>query len=155
MKVILLQDVEGVGKKYEVKDVKDGYARNFLLPKNLVRPATKSALKWLEDQKEVIEKEAEEDLKKAQETASKLDDLELNIAVKIGDEGQMFESISAQKIAEQLKEAGFEIKKSQIKLSEPIKELGEFPVKIDLEHNLEVEINLIISGEKTEKKEEE
>ncbi len=154
MKVILLQDVEGLGKKYEIKDAKDGFARNFLLPKKLVKPATKQALKWLDDQKEIIEKEAEEDLKKAQELASKLDGIEINIEVKVGEEGQLFESITSLKIAEKLKETGFEVKKSQIKLLQPIKELGEFPVKIDLDHNLEVEITVIIAGEKTEKEKE-
>lgn len=155
MKVILLQDVEDLGKKYEVKEVKDGYARNFLLPKKMAKPATKQALKWLEDQKEIIEKEAEEDLKKAQELASKLDGLEISMDVKVGEEGQLFESINFQKITDKLKEMGFEVKKSQIKLQEPIKELGEFPVKINLDHNLEAEIKVIISAEKAEAKEEE
>lgn len=150
MKVILLQDIEGLGKKYEVKDVKDGHARNFLLPQKLVRPATKAALKWLEDQKELIEKAAEEDLKKSQELASGLDGLELNIAVKIGEEGQLFESVNSQKIVEKLKEMGFEVKKSQVLLASPIKEVGEFPVKINLEHNLEAEIKIIIVEEKQE-----
>lgn len=151
MKVILLQDVESLGKKYEIKDVKDGYARNFLLPQKIAMPATKQALKWLSDQKEIIEKQAEEDLKKAQSLASELDGLELNIAVKIGEEQQLFESINSQKIAEKLKEIGFEIKKSQVKLENPIKELGEFPVNISLDHNLEAEIKVIITEEKTEK----
>lgn len=155
MKVILLQDVESLGKKYEVKDVKDGYARNFLLPEKLVKPATKQALKWLSDQKEVIEKEAEEDLKKAQELASNMDGLELNIQVKVGEEGQLFESINSQKIIEKIKEMGFEIKKSQVKLEEPIKELGEFPVSINLDHNLEVEIKVIITSENNKEKVEE
>ena len=147
MKVILLQDVDGLGKKYDLKEVKNGYAKNFLLPQELARAATKKALKWLDDQKEIISKEAEEDLKRAQELASKLDGAEVAIDVKIGEEGQLFESINNQKIAEKLKELGFEIKKSQIKLEEPIKELGEFPIKISLDHNLEVEISLVISGE--------
>ena len=151
MKVILLQDVESLGKKYEIKDAKDGYARNFLLPQKIARPATKQALKWLSDQKEIIEKQAEEDLKKAQSLASELDGLELNIAVKVGEEQQLFESINSQKIAEKLKEIGFEIKKSQVKLENPIKELGEFPVNISLDHNLEAEIKVIITEEKTEK----
>ena len=154
MKVILLQDIEGLGKKYEVKDVKDGYARNFLLPQKLARPGTKEALKWLAEQKEVIEKQAEEDLKKSQELASNLDGLELNIFVKVGDEGQLFESITGQKIVEKLKEMGFEVKKSQIKLEEPIKELGEFAVGIVFEHNLEVEIKIIVAEEKKDKKED-
>jgi len=146
MKVILLQDVDGLGKKYEIKDVKDGYARNFLLPKNLVKPATRQALKWLETQKEIIQKAVEEDLKKAQDLASQVDGLELNIAVKVGDGGQLFESINNQKIVEKLKEMGFEIKKSQINLENSIKELGEFPVKINLEHNLEAEIKVIVTA---------
>ncbi len=148
MKVILLQDTEGLGKKYETKDVKSGYARNFLLPQRLARAATKDALKWLRDQKELIEKEAEEDLKKAQVLASGLDGLELTISVKVGEEGQLFESINNQKVAEKLKEIGFEVKKSKIILKEPIKELGEFLVNVSLDHNLEAEIKLIIIEEK-------
>ena len=148
MRVILLQDVEKVGKKYEVKEVADGYARNFLIPKGLAKPATEGNLKWLEAQKEALRKRAEEELKKVQEQASNLDGLEVVIPVKIGDEGQLFESINTQKISEKLKELGFEIKKSQIALEEPIKELGEFPVKIHFEHNLEAEIRVIVSEEK-------
>ena len=155
MKVILLQDIEGLGKKYEIKEVKNGHARNFLIPKKMVRAATKQALKWLADQKEVIKKEAGEDLKKEQALASELNGAELNIAVKVGDEGQLFESINSQKIVEKLKEMGFEIKKSQIKLENPIKELGEFPVSIILDHNLEAEIKVIITVEKNNKEIEE
>jgi large subunit ribosomal protein L9 len=150
MKVILLQDIEGLGKKYEIKEVRDGHARNLLLPEKMARAATKEALKWLSDQKGVIEKEVEEDLKKEQAIASNLDGLEVSIAVKVGDEGQLFESINAQKIIEKLKEMGFEIKKSQVKLDNPIKELGDFPVSISLSHNLEAEIKVIVLAEKEE-----
>ncbi|MEK7658288.1 MAG: 50S ribosomal protein L9 [Patescibacteria group bacterium] len=148
MKVILLQDVEGLGKKYDVKEVKNGHARNFLIPQGIAKIATKQALKWLETQKELIEKEAEEDLHRAQEMASKLDDLEVIVALKVGEEGQFFESVNSQKISEKLKELGFEIKKSQVLLENPIKELGEFPVKISLDHNLEIEIRVIVVEEK-------
>ncbi len=148
MKVILLKDIEDLGKKYEIKEVKDGYVKNLLLPEKLVKPATKEALQWLESQKEVIAKEVEEDLKKSQDLASKIDGIEVNLSVKVGDEGQMFESINTQKISEKLKEMGFEIKKSNISLENPIKELGEFPVKLNLDHNLEVEIKIIITEEK-------
>jgi large subunit ribosomal protein L9 len=155
MKVILLQDVEDLGKKYEVKEVKDGYARNFLLPNKLAKAATKQALKWLNDQKEVIEKEAEEDLKKAQELASQLDGLEVAISIKVGDEGQLFESINSQKIADKLKELGHEVKKSQVLLEAPIKETGEFNVNINLAHNLEAEIKVIVLAEDSKAKSEE
>jgi len=149
MKIILLQDIESVGKKYEVKEVKDGYARNFLISKDLAKRATKQALEWLESQKELIEKEIEEDLKKVQEMASRLDGLEVPMAVKVGEEGQFFESITAVKISEKLKEMGFDIKKSEIALEEPIKTTGEFLIKINLDHNLEAEINLVITPEKS------
>lgn len=148
MKVILLKDIQDLGKKYEVKEVKNGHARNFLIPQGLAKTATKQALKWLKTKKESIEKEIEEDLKKEQEIASNLDGLELNISVKVGKEGQLFESINSQKIADKLKELGYEVKKSKIILEEPIKVLGEFPIKISLEHNLEVEVTVIIVEEK-------
>ena len=155
MKVILLQDVEGLGKKYEVKEVKDGYARNSLIPEKKVRAATEQALEWLASQKDVIDKEIEEDLKKAQALASSLDGLEVSVQVKIGDEGQLFESINSQKISDKLKEMGFEVKKSQIKLENPIKETGEFPVSVSLDHNLEAEIKVIISPEESKSESEE
>lgn len=152
MRVILLKDVEKVGKKFEVKEVKDGFARNFLIPQGLVKLATKEALIWLETQKEIEEKKAEEGLKKIQEIASAVDDQEIIIPVKLGEQDQLFESITIQKISEKLKEAGFNIKKTQIDLPEPIQELGEFPVKIKFEHNLEAEIRVIVTKE--EEKEE-
>ena len=148
MRVILLQDIENLGKKYDVKEVADGYARNFLIPKGLAKPATEEALKWLETQKEAEAKKAEEELKMVQERATAIDGLEVIIPVKIGEDGQLFESITSQKISEKLKELGFEIKKTQIDLLEPIKELGEFPVKIKFEHNLEAEIRVIVIEEK-------
>ena len=155
MKVILLQDIENLGKKYEVKEVKSGYARNFLIPQGLVKPATKEALKWLEAQKKTEEAKAEEDLKKAQALASNIDGQELMISVKIGGKGELFEKINTQKISDSLKEIGFDVKKNQIELLEPIAELGEFPVRIKLPHNLEAEIKIIVVAEKTNIEEEE
>lgn len=154
MKVILLQDVDKIGKKYEIKEVKDGYARNFLIPKGLAKLATKEVLLWLETQKEIEGQKAEEELKKIQEIASAVDDQEIIISVRTGDQDQLFESITAQKISEKLKEAGFNIKKSQIDLPNPIKESGEFPVKIKFEHNLEAEIKVIVNKEEKEELEE-
>ncbi len=147
MRVILLQDIEKLGKKHDIKEVKNGYARNFLIPKGLAKPATKETLEWLDLQKEIGAKKAEEELKKIQETASSVDGQEIVIAVKTGEEDQLFESITNQRIWEKLRELGFNIKKSQIDLPEPIKELGEFPIKIKLEHNLESEIKVIVVKE--------
>jgi len=148
MRVILLQDVENLGKKYDIKEVKEGYARNFLFPKNLAKLATKETMKWLEIQKEIETKKAEEALKKIQDLASAIDGQEIIVPVKTGEDGQLFESVTSQKIVEKLKEAGFNIKKNQIDLLKSIKELGEFPVKIKFEHNLEAEIKVIVVEEK-------
>jgi large subunit ribosomal protein L9 len=148
MKVIILQDVENLGKKYEVKEVASGYARNFLIPKGLIKEATRANLKWLETQKEIEAKKAEEELKQIQEFASSIDGQEIVMPVKVGEEGQLFESVTPQKISEKLKESGFDIKKNQIELLDPIKEPGEFPIKVKFGHNLEAEIRIIIVEEK-------
>ena len=148
MKVVLLQDIDKLGKKYEVKNVSDGYARNSLIPQGLVKPATEASLKWLETQKEILRKKAEDALKQVQESASSLDGAEVVIQVKVGDDDQLFESVTQQKIADKLKESGFEVKKNQILLESPIKLLGEYPVKVRLEHNLEPEIKVMIIEEK-------
>ena len=151
MKIILLKDVDKLGKKYEIKEVKDGFARNFLIPKGLVKPATKEALAWLEKNKEIEEKKAEEKLKKVQTFASSLDGVEVLIPVKIGENEQLFESITVQRILEKLREMGFEINKNQIELSKPIEGIGEYPLKIKFDHNLESEIKVIVIEEKEEK----
>ncbi|MDO8663323.1 MAG: 50S ribosomal protein L9 [Candidatus Wildermuthbacteria bacterium] len=148
MRVILLKDVENLGKKHEIKEIKAGFARNFLIPRGQAKPATREALKWLGVQKEIEEKKAEGELKKFQDFASSLDGQEVSIAVKVNPEGRLFESITAQKISDKLKGLGFDVKKNQLDLSQPIKELGEFPIKLKLPHNLESEIKVIVTEEK-------
>ena len=147
MKVILLQDISDLGKKYDLKDVPDGYGRNFLIPKNLAKQADRESLAWLAKQKLDREHKAEEDLKKVQKTASELDGREIEFTIKVGDEGQLFESINQLKISKKLKENGFDVRKDQINLKDPIKEVGEFPIKITLDQGLEIEITLIITGQ--------
>ena len=147
MKVILLKDVEKLGEKFEIKEVKDGYARNFLFPKGLAKQATESALKWLEMQKEIASQKAEEELKQIEKLVAKVDGLEVVIPVKVGDNDQLFEKITAQKISKKLKEDGLEIKKNQIILEAPIEKVGEYSVKIKFEHNLEGEIKVIVNNE--------
>jgi len=148
MKVVLLQDIDKIGKKYDVKNVSDGHARNFLIPQGLAKPATEESMKWLETQKEIITKKAEEALKETQGFASNIDGAEVIIPVKIGKDEQLFESITPQKICEKLKELGFEVKKTQIVMEKNIKALGEYPIKVRLEHNLEPEIKIMVIEEK-------
>jgi len=148
MKVILIKDIEKLGKKYEVKEISSGYARNYLIPKKLVVQATDKLLKWAETERKGQEQKAEEKLKKISNSVSEIDGLEVEILVKVGEDGQLFEKINQQKISDALKKLGYEIKKTQIELEEPLQEIGEFPVKLKFQDNLEGEIKIIIGEEK-------
>lgn len=147
MKVILLKDVEELGKKGDVKNVADGYARNFLFAKNLAKPATKQALKELEAEKELEAQIAEQELKKIEEIVSRIDGLELEITEKMDETGKLYGAINEVKIAKIFKDKGLNIKKKQIKIPQPIKAVGEYPVIITFDHGLEAEIKIIIVEE--------
>jgi len=151
MKVILLKDVEKLGKKGDIKEVADGYARNFLIPEKLVALASKSEIAKIEAQKEIEAKQAEKELARYQEIATQMDGLELEISVKIDEEGKLFGAINANQISEKLQEKGFEIKKGQVKLEESIKETGEHEVTVELPHNLEAKVKVIVTEEIKEK----
>jgi len=145
MKIILLKDIEKIGKKFDVKEAADGYVRNLLIPKGLVKPATEANLKWLEAEKGKEAKIAEGELKQIQEVVSKIDGVELIVNTKVGKGEKIFGSVTATKISDLLKEMGFDIKKSQIELEKPLKEIGEWPVKVSFPHGLEAEIKVIIT----------
>ncbi len=148
MKVILLQDIDKLGKKGDLKEVADGYARNLLFPKKMAVLANKSEILKLKKQKEIDKEKAEEELIHFQEIASQIDGFELEIPAKIGEDNKLFGAITVLKISEELKKNNFEIEKDQIKLEEPIKETGEYEIPIELPHNLEAKIKLIIIEEK-------
>ena len=147
MRVILLEDIDELGKKEEIKEVADGYARNFLIPQAVAKPITKEISSQLDRKQEEKVAKAEDALQEAQKTALSLEGVEIVISVKSGKKGELFESVSAQKIADELETKGFNLKKSQIKLEKPIKEVGEFPIKVVFDHGLEAEILLIILEE--------
>lgn len=144
MKVILLQDVKKVGKKWEVKNVSDGYARNFLLPNKLARPATPMALKELNKEMNKQEEVATEELQKTEELAASLDGYELAMEEKAGDTGKLYASVSDDKILKALAKNGFKVRKDSINLPNPIKEVGEYEVFLEFDHGLEAEIKVII-----------
>lgn len=146
MKVILLQDIKNIGKKWEVKKVSDGYARNFLLPKKLVRVATPEALRELQSEMEKQEEKATMDLEKTEELVASLDGYELVLEEKVGEGGKLYAGMTADKIAKELKKKGFNVKGSQVNLEEPIKEAGEYNIALEFDHGLEAEIKIIIEA---------
>ena len=147
MKVILLEDVENLGKKWDVKEVADGYARNFLIPQNLVKPASSAEIEQAEKMRQEAETKAQKELAGVEKMASQLDGYELKISVQVGEDGQLYAAVNSPKISSALGAEGFKVSQKQIKISEPIKELGEFPVVIEFDHGLEVEIQVIVEAE--------
>ncbi len=148
MRVILLKDVKNLGKKDEIKRVSDGYGRNFLLRQNLAKIAGHAEEKMIEKKKKIEEIEMEKQRKEEKETAEKIKNVSLEIKVKAGKKDELFESIGAQKISEKIKEKGFDIEKEQVGIDSPIKELGDYRVKINFKHADSAEIKLKISKEK-------
>ncbi len=144
MKVILLRDIKKLGKKFEVKEVSPGYARNLLIPNGYAILADKQSLKRLEIQKNIEMKKTEERQRENEKMIKELEGKEIKIDTKIGDKGQLFETINEQKIADKLKEMGFAVEKSNIEINEPIKCQGEYLVKLKLDNNLEGKIKIII-----------
>jgi large subunit ribosomal protein L9 len=144
MKVILLRDIKKLGNKFEVKEVSPGYARNLLIPNGYAILADKQSLKRLESQKNIEMKKTEERQKENEKMIKELEGKEIKIDTKIGDKGQLFETINEQKIADKLKEMGFVVEKSNIEINEPIKCQGEYLVKLKLDNNLEGKIKIII-----------
>ncbi len=145
MKVILLQDVRKIGRIYEIKEVADGYAINFLIPKNLAKKATKEVVDWALERQKINEEKAKADLGKTAKMLAQIDGLEVEISTKAGDKDQLFEKINPVKISSRLQEMGFDIKKSQIILGQDIKEIGEYDAKITFAHNLECQIKIIVN----------
>lgn len=133
MKVILLDNIKGVGKKDEVINASDGYARNFLLPKKLAVEANAENMSKLNNKKEAANYKKDVEKQKAEELAKKIKGIMLKIKVKSGENGKIFGGVTAKEISENLKEQyKFEIDKKKIDLKETIKTLGEFNVAIKL-----------------------
>ncbi|MGZ0051455.1 50S ribosomal protein L9 [Brevibacillus gelatini] len=134
MKVIFLQDVKGQGKKGEIKDLSEGYVRNFLLPRKLVKEATDSNIKTLDAQKRSEEKRKEQEKLEAQELGKKLEELTVKVTGKAGEGGRLFGAISSKQVVQALEEQ-FKIKVDKRKLEmDAIRALGVTQIKVKL-HN--------------------
>ncbi len=144
MKVILSQDIPKMGKKNEVKEVSDGYARNWLFQKGLARPATEAELAQLELIKAELAQKAEADLKLQEEVVTQIDGQEFEITTRADESGKLYGSLTPLKIAKFLKEKGFEVTKSNLKMTEPIKMTGEHEIMLEMDHGLEAKIKLIV-----------
>jgi large subunit ribosomal protein L9 len=147
MQVILLDEVRGVGKKFEIKEVRDGYARNFLFPNKLAEPATPTSLKKLEAMKAEHDKK-EIELKKHLETiAHKIGDMRIQFDLKKGKDGSIFGSVNKEAVLKALREHKLiTTERIDITLDHPIKEPGLYTVPLDLKKGVTTELKIIIKA---------
>jgi large subunit ribosomal protein L9 len=147
MKVILRQNTEGLGQIGEVVDVKDGYARNFLIPRKLAYVALAGNIKALEEEKKTLSKKREQELAAAETLAAELERVSVTIPVQVGEEDRIFGSVTTQMISDALKEKGNEIDKRKIEIDEPIKALGIYSVSIKLHPSVSAKIKVWVVRE--------
>ena len=147
MKVILQKDIPNLGDAGDIKEVAEGYARNYLLPKKLVMPADESSKRAMDHQKKLIKIKKDKRRKDSEKLSQGLASLELTIKAQVGEEGKLFGSVTSMDIARELKAKGFEIDKRKIVLEQPIKQTGEFQVPVKLDEGLTAGIKVIVAGE--------
>ena len=153
MKVILIEDVKDLGLQGEIKEVKNGLGRNYLIPQKLAVEASKENLNLWDRRKEALEIRRAQILKDANALSEKLEGLNLTIPVKAGDDERLYGSVTSQNIADLLNEQGFEISRKDISLGEAIKNLGSYNVKIKLFQEITPEITVnVVNEDEPEKK---
>ena len=147
MKIVLLEDVKGLGKKGDIVNASDGYARNFLYPQNLAIPVTKANKKQIEALVKAREAREARELESASALAKALENMSIAFALKTGEGGKMFGSITAADLIARIAEGGIELPKKALHLAAPVKELGKHTAKIKLHKDVKVEFSFEVVSE--------
>lgn len=148
MQVVLLQDVPKIGKKGDIINVAEGYARNYLFPRNLASPASEGKLKEISTQRKTQADKKSKQEDQARELAAKISDLTVKLRAKVGDAGRLFGAISNKDIADGLKsQHGFDIDKKKIVLKDPIKTLGSHKIAIKIHPVAQAEITVEVTAD--------
>ena len=142
MKVILTEEIRGLGTRGDVVTVKDGYARNYLIPKNLAQEATKGNLNAIEHQRHKWALLAQEEKNAAQKQAERVKGVKIQIEKRVGEHGHLFGSVTANEIADALMEKGIEVDKRRIELASPIKNIGLHDVEVRLHRDVSATIQV-------------
>jgi len=151
MEVILREHIDNVGRRGDVVKVADGYARNYLLPRNLALPATAGNKKHVERERKIVDSREAEEQGVAQAIADRLANVEIEIARRVGETDALFGSVTNADIAESLAGKGFDIDRRKIQLHEPIKKLGDYtvPVKLHRDVVVSLKVKVLAEGQKT------
>jgi large subunit ribosomal protein L9 len=155
MKVILTEEIRGLGTRGDVVTVKDGYARNYLIPKNLAQEATKGNLNAIEHQRRKWALLAQEEKNVAQKAADRVKGVKIQIEKRVGEHGHLFGSVTANEIADALLEKGIEVDKRRIELAQPIKNIGVHDVEVRLHRDVAASIQVEVVPMGVERLEEE
>jgi large subunit ribosomal protein L9 len=147
MKIILREDVDRLGHKGDIITVKDGYARNYLIPQKLAFLATPGNLRMFEEGKKQLEVRENKARRVADQIAKKLKSVSITATVAVGEEDRVFGSVTAQTIANLLKEKGFDIDKKKILLEEPIRTLGVYTILLKLHHDVQGKVKVWVVKE--------
>ena len=147
MKVILVKDVESLGKAGALVNAADGYARNFLIPRGLAKEASGKNIQGLEREKETIARRAQKEKEAAQARVNGLEGVTCRISRKVGQQDKLFGSVTSKDIRDSLADQGIEIDRKDILLEEPIKSLGEFSVTIKVHPGMSAHITVVVTGE--------
>jgi large subunit ribosomal protein L9 len=142
MKVILIDEIRGLGSRGDVVQVKNGYARNFLLPKKLAREATPGNLKAVEQERKKWAVLSQEEKQVAQKTAEEISGMKVEIHKRVGESGTLFGSVTSNEIADALEQKGIKVEKRRIELSHPIKSLGVHEVDVRLHREVSAHIQV-------------
>jgi len=151
MEVILREDIPNLGKIGDVVRVRDGFARNYLLPRGLVLLANKKNLKTFEHQKKIVADQKQHILRQAHSVGDQLQGVSLTISMRTGEEGKLFGSVTNIHIEKALKAQGLEVDRRKIHLEEPIRTLGEFEVPIRLTADLTIPLKVTVVPEESDK----
>jgi len=156
MKVIFLRDVTGIGRTGEIKEVADGYARNYLFPKGLAKPATEGAVRQAEEEKQLAERRYQRELATAQELAEQLNNVTLRFRAKVGDQDILFGTITNADIADEIKaKFNLDVDRRKIEVGDPIRRPGIYSIPIHLIGDLEPRVNVVVEREEEAEEEEE
>jgi large subunit ribosomal protein L9 len=147
MKLILKQDVATVGERGDIVDVKDGYGRNYLIPQGLAVFASKSAIRTAENEEKQISLKKELDIKNASKLAEKIAATSITLAVKAGEDGKIFGTITTQQVADALGEKGLEIDRRKITITSDVKALGEYAATVALTKDIKPELKIWVVKE--------
>ncbi len=148
MKVVLLKDIQGLGKEGQVKDVAEGYARNLLLPKGLAAPATKGVMKELEIKQAADRKRQAQIDEEMKAVGGKISAGTVTVRSKVGEGGKLYGSITNADVAEAIEQQlGQTVDKRKIEIEEPIRHVGEYKIPIKLSNNVSATVTLVVQGE--------